>query len=126
MLEPQTFYFVKQEPNKDVGLSGQPHCLGVEVKQGSSCRQDNVLRNCFEPRRVHKPVMSYRVQMFCSLNHSCHSSSLETNFKVVYPDICLREQTFLGLSKGVQSAARGPHTGQDGYECGPTRNHKFT
>ena len=29
-------------------------------------------------------------------------------------------------SRGVQPTARGPHAGQDGYECGPTQNRKFT
>ena len=28
--------------------------------------------------------------------------------------------------RGVQPAAHGPHAAQDGYECGPTQNHKFT
>ena len=32
----------------------------------------------------------------------------------------------LGLIRGVQPAACGPHATQDGYECGPTQNHKFT
>ena len=29
-------------------------------------------------------------------------------------------------SKGVQPAAQGPHVAQDGHECGPTQNCKFT
>ena len=29
-------------------------------------------------------------------------------------------------SRGVQPAAHGPHAAQDGCECGPTQNHKFT
>lgn len=28
--------------------------------------------------------------------------------------------------RGVQPAADSPHTAQDGYECGPTQNCKFT
>ena len=28
--------------------------------------------------------------------------------------------------KGVQPVALGPHGAQDGYECGPTQNRKFT
>ena len=29
-------------------------------------------------------------------------------------------------TRGVQPVAHGPHAAQDGYECGPTQNHKFT
>ena len=29
-------------------------------------------------------------------------------------------------SRGVQSAALQLHAAQDGYECGPTQNRKFT
>ena len=28
--------------------------------------------------------------------------------------------------RGVQLVSRGPHGAQDGYEFGPTQNHKFT
>ena len=28
--------------------------------------------------------------------------------------------------QGVQPMAFGPHAAQDGYECGPTQNRKFT
>ena len=28
--------------------------------------------------------------------------------------------------RGVQPVACGPHVSQDGYECSPTQNHKFT
>ena len=28
--------------------------------------------------------------------------------------------------RGVQPAAPGPHTAQDGCECGPIQNHEFT
>ena len=28
--------------------------------------------------------------------------------------------------RGVQPAACGPHAAQDGYECSPTQNYKFT
>ena len=28
--------------------------------------------------------------------------------------------------RSVQPAAHGPHAAQDGYECGPTQNRKFT
>ena len=31
-----------------------------------------------------------------------------------------------GPGRGVQPAARGPHAAQDGCECSPTQNHKFT
>ena len=30
------------------------------------------------------------------------------------------------LYQGVQPAARGQHAAQDGCECSPTQNHKFT
>ena len=29
-------------------------------------------------------------------------------------------------SRGIQPAARWLDMAQDGYECGPTQNHKFT
>ena len=34
---------------------------------------------------------------------------------------CLQETHFR-----IQPVAHGPHVVQDGYECGPTQNHKFT
>ena len=78
---------------------------------------------------VHEDMLSF----FHSFkNNECLQCARQ--FSTVYIQLlnCTCMLDYLSFSKrekicrDVQPAAHGPHAAQDGYECGPTRNCKFT